>query len=132
VAHRLALLPSHAPDVERALLTPNRPGPLALGTGLLLAQGVGLLFQEGLQGAFGEPGGGGVSELLHGVEIDVASGAVVAEGASGNDVAPLCREVLELLQLFGCEGAMCPDASCVAVKTRSKAKVDLVRLWRRT
>jgi hypothetical protein len=97
----------------------------------LLAQSPGLLFQKGLQGALGESGGGGVGELLHGVEIDVESGTVVAEGASGNDFAPLGSEALELLELFGSEGATCHDASCVRVATSTKAKVDPVRLWRR-
>jgi hypothetical protein len=59
---------------------------------------LGLLFQEGGQGALGEAGGGGVGELLHGLEIGVPSRAVVAVGASGNDFAPAGSEVTDFLE----------------------------------
>jgi hypothetical protein len=52
---------------------------------LLLALSVGLLFRESLQGALGESSGGSMGDLLHGVEIDIEAGAVVAKGASGNE-----------------------------------------------
>lgn len=77
------------------------------------------MFEKGLQGAFGESSGSGTGELLHGVEIDVESGPVVAEGASGDDFAPRGSEALELLELFGSEGAACHDASCMEVKKRT-------------
>jgi hypothetical protein len=83
---------------------------------LLLPQGVGLLFEEGLQGALVEPGGGGLSDLLHGVEIDVESGAVVAEGAAGDDFAPLGRQITEFLELWGSELASRHDASHLGVR----------------
>jgi hypothetical protein len=119
-------------DLERAWLTAEGAKPPAVGTGLLRAQGVGLLFQEGLQGALGEAGGGRVGDLLHGGEIDVESGPVVAEGASGDDFAPLCGEAAEFLDVVGGKGAVCHDASCVGVRTRGKEKVAPVRLGRRT
>jgi hypothetical protein len=99
---------------------------------LLLAQGGSLLFEEGLQGSLGETGGSGEGDLLHGREIDVESGAVIAEGASGDDFAPLGGEAAELLDFVGSQGALCHDASCVGVKTRTKEKVDPIKLWRRT
>jgi hypothetical protein len=104
----------------------------AIGAGLLLSQGVGLSLEEGLQGALGEAGGGSECDLLHGVEIDVESGPVVAEGASGDDFAPLGGEVVEFLEFFGGQGAACHAASCVEVKRRTVEKVDHVRIWPRT
>jgi len=71
----------------------------------LRAQRLGLLLEEGLQGPLREPGGGGVGDLLPGAEIDVESGPVVAEGAPGDDFAPLGGEVLEFLEFLGGEGA---------------------------
>ena len=60
----------------------------AVRAGVLVAQGLSLLFQQGVQRAFGQACGGGPRDLLHGVEIDVEAGALVAEGAAGNDFAP--------------------------------------------
>jgi hypothetical protein len=119
VADRFALLQSCAADVQGALLTAEDTKPPAVGTGLLLAQGVGLLLEEGLQGALGESVGGGAGDLLHGIEIDLKSGAAVAAGASGDDFAPLGGEAAEFLELLGGEGAVCHDASCLGVETRS-------------
>ena len=119
------MLQGCALHVQRALLAVDGTGPSALGTGLLFAQGGGLLFEKGLQGAFGESSGSGTGELLHGIEIDVETGPVVAEGASGNDFAPLGSEALELLELFGSEGAACHDASCIGVKKRTNDKMVL-------
>jgi hypothetical protein len=82
----------------------------------LLPQGVGLLFEEGLQGALVEPGGGGLRDLLHGVEIDVESGAGVAEGAAGDDFAPLGRQITEFLELLGGELASRHGASHLGVR----------------
>jgi len=59
------------------------------------------LLQEGLQGALVEAGGGSLGDLLHGVEVDVQSGAVVAEGATGDDFAPLGCQITEFLELCG-------------------------------
>jgi hypothetical protein len=95
----------------------------------LLAQGVGLLFEQGLQGALGESGGGGEGDLLHGIQVEVESGSVVAAGASGNDFAPLSGEAAKFMEFFGGEGAACHDASCVGVETRTRVKVAPVKLW---
>ena len=115
MANRFALLQSCALHLERALLPAGDTRSSAIGTGLLLAQGVGLLFEEGVQGALGEAGRGGAGDLLHGVEIDVEPRAVVAEGASGDDFAPLGGQVTEFLKFFGGERTASHDASCVGV-----------------
>jgi hypothetical protein len=117
VADRFALLQGGALHLEGAGLTADDTGASARGTGLLFSQGVGLLFQESLQGAFGETGGGGAGDLLHGVEIDIESRPVVAKGASGDDFAPAGGEVTEFLKFLGGEGAACHAASCLDVET---------------
>jgi hypothetical protein len=132
VAERLSLPQLCALDLERALLAAEGTRPPAFGTGLVLAQRLGLLFEERLQGALGQAGGGGLGNLLHGREIDVESGSVVPEGASGDDFAPLRGEVAEFLKFLGGEGAACHAASCVGVEARTKEKVAPVRLWRST
>jgi hypothetical protein len=132
VAERLALAQLGALDVERAFVTADGTRPPTPGTGLVLAQRLGLLFQERLQGAFGETGGGGLGDLLHGIEIDVESGSLVAEGTAGNNSAPLRGEVAELLKFLGGKGAACHAASCVGVEASAKLKVAPVRLWRST
>ena len=128
MADRLALLELAALDLEGAALAAEGTGSPALGTGLLLAQGVGLLFEEGLQSALGEPGGGGAGDWLHGSEIDVEPGAVVAEGAAGNDFAPLGGEAAEFLQFLRGERAVCHDASCVGVKSRKRDGVTPIKV----
>jgi hypothetical protein len=83
---------------------------------LLHAQSVGLALQEGLQGALVESGGGGLGDLLHSVEIDVEAGAAVAEGAAGDDFAPLGRQITEFLELLGGKLASRHDGSCLGVR----------------
>jgi hypothetical protein len=79
-------------------------------------QGVGLLFEEGLQSSLVEPGGGGLGDLLHGVEIDVEPRPLVAEGASGDDFAPLGGQIAEFLELLGGELASRHGVSCLGVR----------------
>src|SRR5437773_1600408 len=97
VADRFALLQGRALHLEGTFLATQQTKASAVGAGPLLAQRLGLLLQEGLQGSFGEPGGGRISDLLHGTEIDVESGSVVAEGVSGDNLAPLGGELAEFL-----------------------------------
>jgi hypothetical protein len=78
---------------------------------------LGLLFQEDLQGALVEAGGGGLGDLLHGVEVDVQPRAVVAEGAAGDDFAPLGGQITEFLEFLGGELASRHGASCLGVRT---------------
>jgi hypothetical protein len=128
VANRLALLELAALDLEGAAPAAEGTGSPALGTGLLPTQGVGLLFEEGLQGALGESGGRGAGDLLHGSEIDVGPGAVVAAGAAGDDFAPLGGEVTKVLQFLGGKGAACHDASCVEVRSGKRDGAVPVRV----
>jgi hypothetical protein len=132
VSKRFALLQLNALHLERAWLSAKRAKPSAVGTGLLLAQGVGLLFEESLQGTLGEASGGGEGDLLQSRQIDIESGALVAEGASGDNFAPLGSEAAEFLDFVRGKGAVCHDASCVGVRTRTREKVARVRLARRT
>src|SRR6185369_5802264 len=122
VADGFALLHSCALHLEGAWLAADDTGASAVGTGLVLTQGIGLLFQKGLQGALGEAGGSGTGELLHGVQVDVEPGSVVAESTAGDDFAPLGSEALELLELFGSEGAACHAASCLKVESTTRGK----------
>ena len=122
---RFALLQLRALHLEGALLTAEGAEPSAVGTGLLLAQGVGLLFEQGLQGALGEAGGGGLGDLLHGVEIDIESGAVVAEGAAGDDFAPLGGEVTEFLEFLGVNRRRAMMRPALELRTRGRRSVSL-------
>jgi hypothetical protein len=82
------------------------------------SQGLRLLFEAGLQGPFGQAGGGGLGNLLQGVQIDVEPGAGVAEGPSGDDFAPLGGEVPQFLELLGGELASRHGVSCAGVTGR--------------
>jgi hypothetical protein len=93
----------------------NDTRPTTVGTGLEFAQAGGLLVKQGLQGAFGQAGGGRLSDLLHGVEVDVEPRAGVAEGAVGDDLAPPRRELPEFVQFLRCKRSACHDASCQRV-----------------
>ena len=77
--------------------------PAAVGARLLLAEGQGLLFQKGGKGALGQAGRSRGGELLEGGEVDGESGALFAEGAAGDDFAPLGGEVAEFLEVLGRE-----------------------------
>jgi hypothetical protein len=85
------------------------------GTGLLVGKLVGLLLQEQLQGPFGEPLGGGGSDLLEGAEVDLESGAVVAEGPSGHDFGPLGGQGSELVEFLSGESGSGHGSSCLEV-----------------
>ena len=98
---RFALLELGALHLEGASLTAEGTKASAVGAGLLWAQGVGLLFEEDLQGPLVESGGSGLGDLLHGVQIDVQPRAVVAEGAAGDDFAPLGGKVTQILEVLG-------------------------------
>ena len=87
--------------MQRARLAGQSTGGATVGTGGLFAERLGLLFQEGGQGAFAQAGGGGAGELLHGFEVGVQSRVVVAEGTSGNNLAPAGGEVADFAEKFG-------------------------------
>jgi hypothetical protein len=69
---------------------------------------------------------------LHGIQIDVESGSLVAKGTAGNNSAPLRGEVAEFLKFLGGKGAVCHAASYVGVEVRTRVKVDPVKLGRST
>ena len=98
MTNRFVLGDAAAGPLQRAGFPEHGTGSATVRTGHLFAEGLGLLFQEGGQGALGEAGGGGVGELLHGLEIGVPSPAVVAGGASGNDFAPAGSAVTDFLE----------------------------------
>ncbi len=72
----------------------------AVGTKSGASQTLGLPFEQVGEGSFGESGGGGLGDWFHGVEIDVESGSVVAEGSSANNFAPMGGKVADLLEQF--------------------------------
>jgi hypothetical protein len=61
---------------------------------------VGLLGQQGGQGALEQALSGGLGSLLEGEQVGVHGRTAVAEGASGNDFAPLGCKVTEILELL--------------------------------
>jgi hypothetical protein len=71
VGDRLTLADGPAGDLQGAGFAVDGTGGAAVGAGGLGAEGLGLLFQQGGEGALGQAGGGGVGELLHGVEVGV-------------------------------------------------------------
>jgi len=70
-------------------------------TGLGVGQGAGLLGQQGGQSALEQALGRGLGRLFEGEQVGVQGRAGVAEGASGNDSAPLRSKVTEILELLG-------------------------------
>jgi hypothetical protein len=98
VADRFALLEFGPLRSQRPLPAAGRTGPTAVGTGLFLGQGGTLAFQEGRQDAFGQPRGGGLSDRLHRIEVDIESGSVVAEGPTGDDFPRLGRELAKVVE----------------------------------
>jgi hypothetical protein len=61
---------------------------------LLVGQSVGLPLEQALQGAFDQPGGGRLGDLLQGVQVELNG---VIAGAAGDDFAPLGGEGVQLL-----------------------------------
>jgi hypothetical protein len=101
VADRFALGHCAAGPVQGAGFAAQSTGGAAVGTGYLFAERLGLLFQQEGEGALGEARRSGVGQLLHGLEVSIQSGAAVAEGAAGDDFAPLGGQVTEFLELLG-------------------------------
>ncbi len=87
----------------------------AAGTGLLGAQLVGLVFQQRREGSFGQAGGGGASNLLHRVQIDLQAGPGLAEGVPGNNFAPTRSQVTDFLEVLRGEFALRHGQSCLAL-----------------
>jgi hypothetical protein len=94
-------------DSHGSLLAADGAKAATVGAGLLGGESLGVVFQEGGEGALGQAGGGGRGELLHGGEVEVVAWGGVAEGASGNDFAPLGGEFADLAELLRGEGSLC-------------------------
>jgi hypothetical protein len=107
---------------EGSGLASQGAGGAAFGTGLLVAQRVGLLLQEKSENAFGQPGGGGVGELLHGVAIDVESGSLFAESTSCDNFGPASGQGADFLKEFRGKFTARHGESCLvlAVMTREE------------
>jgi hypothetical protein len=88
------------------------------GTGLLVGEFVGLLLQQQLQGTFGESLGGDGSNLLEGAKVHVESRAVVAEGPSGHDFAPLGGQGFKLVEFLSGESGSRHGSSCLEVAAK--------------
>jgi hypothetical protein len=71
--------------------------------------------QCGGQGALGQTNRSGAGDLLHRVEVHVEAGAVIAEGAAGDDFAPALGEVTDLLEQLGGELAAWHGLSCLVL-----------------
>jgi hypothetical protein len=76
-----------------------------------------LLSEQDGQGPFGHAGGGDAGDVLHGLEIDIRARPGVAEGASGDDFAPLGGEVADFLEVLGRKLAMRHGLSCLVLAT---------------
>jgi hypothetical protein len=71
--------------------------------------------QGGGQGPLGQTKRGGAGDLLHHVEVHVKAGALLAEGAAGDDFAPALGEVADLLQHLGGELVARHGLSCLVL-----------------
>ena len=100
---------------QRAWLVGDRAQLAAGGAGVVGGEGLGLLLQEGGEGALGQAAGGGGGDLFQGEQIDVQAGAGVTEGAAGDDLAPLGRQITDILEFFGCESRSGHGLSCLGV-----------------
>jgi hypothetical protein len=118
VSNRFALREFDSLGVEGSLLTLDGTNPPAVGAGLFVPQCGGLTLQKGLESAFGDSLGGGVSDLLHHCEIDIESGTLVAEGASGDDFSPLSGEEAKLVEFARSERTSGHETSCQEVTAK--------------
>jgi hypothetical protein len=113
-------------DVQGPCLSLHGAESAAVGAGLLLAEGLGLLLQSGGESAFGQSGGGSGGELLQGGEIEVESGAGLAEGPSGDSFAPLGSESTDILEFLRGEGIACHRPSCLEVAESGRVGLSLL------
>jgi hypothetical protein len=67
----------------------------------VVREGLGLLAEQGGEGALEHSLGGGLGGLLQGEQVGVQRGAGLAERPAGNDLAPLGREITEVLEFLG-------------------------------
>jgi hypothetical protein len=86
----------------------------------LVRQVLRLLFEKLFDGSRGEAFGGGDGHVFHGIEVDIESGSVVAEGLAGDNFAPLFGEVVDGDEIFVCESASCHDQSLLEVRENAR------------
>ena len=98
---RLALGQGAVAAGQGALGAANRARMSAVGAGLFGPEGLRLLLQKSGEGPFGQSGGGGAGDLLHGVEIDLGARAVRAEGMAGDDLAPASGQFTDFAEVLG-------------------------------
>jgi hypothetical protein len=91
--------------------------------GLLRVQGGGLLRQGSGEGSFGQASGSGQGDLLHGVEVHIQAGALVAEGAAGDDFTPTLGEGADLLEQLRGELATRHGLSCLVLAEKGAYEV---------
>jgi hypothetical protein len=100
MAHRLAVGDRGVATLHPAWLEIDRARLLTVGASLLGGQGLALLLKQGSEGALGQAAGCGTGDLFEGGEVDSKSGASIAEGAAGNDFAPLGGKFMHFAELF--------------------------------
>lgn len=98
----------------------DRTDRTALGTGLGGAQGLRLLVEEGGECPVGQPVRGGLGQLLHEIEVDVQAGARGAEGAAGNDFAPIGGEGPDFLEHLGRKRTAWHGKSCLVLAEKAR------------
>jgi hypothetical protein len=118
-----------AVEGQTPVLLMQRAEAATVGAGLLRGQGVGLLAEQNREGTFADTSGRGAGDVLHGLEIDLGAGSGIAEGASGDDFAPLGGEVTDFLKVFRGELARRHGWSCL-VLTRMNGDAFLLPLYR--
>jgi hypothetical protein len=95
-----------AVDGHGTVLGADRTECATIRAGLLWGEGLGLLLQEGGEGALGQATSSGRGDFLHGLEVDRAVGARLAEDATSDDFSPPSGQVLDLLEFLRREGAL--------------------------
>jgi xanthine/CO dehydrogenase XdhC/CoxF family maturation factor len=123
VTDRFAGGEGRLPRSQEPWLPADRADGAASRTGLLRAKCLGLLLQEKSQGAFGQPCGGSVDDLLHRVEVDIQTGAVVAESTAGDDFPPVGGEGADFLKEGGGKFTMRHDKSFLVLVATAREKV---------
>jgi len=121
------LLDRGAPSREGAFVRLRGTEPAAVGTGLWRGESLSLLVEEQLASSFGKPLGGRGGDLLPRSEIDVETGALVAEGSFGDNCGPRGRELVELLEFLGCKLRSGPSSFAPEVMSRTAGAFPIPR-----
>ena len=84
---------------------------------------MGLSFEKNFEGSLIEAGGGGLSDLLHGIEIEFERRVFVAASPSSDDFSPLSGQFMQFLKLRRGEGTSRHDGSSLGVRTETAVKI---------